>query len=92
MTMVATAAAAMTLTELKSLLSADSYSLKAGVFTVRRGFFYRNGGSAEAYAARVVAAVPGATVLDCGEVWKAFKGGASVANHSHWYVNFTVAR
>jgi len=60
------------------------------VFTVRRGFFYRSGGSAEQLAQRVREAFPEATVLDAGEVWKEFVGGAPLQRQSHWYVKFTL--
>ena len=70
--------------------SIDTLSQKAGVFTVRRGFFYTNGFTAEKLAEKIKAAVPGAIIIEQGEVWKAFRGGASVAQQSHWFVKFTV--
>lgn len=70
---------------------ADSVAILNGVFTVRRGFFYRCGGSAEALRAAVEKAVPGACILDSGEKWTAFNGGASLARSTHWWVKFTVA-
>lgn len=79
----------MTLKQVREIFPADTHSVKNGVFTVRRGFFYSNGFSADAYAAKVLAAFPTATIVDCGEVWKAFRGGASVAQGSHWFVKFT---
>jgi hypothetical protein len=69
---------------------ADTYSVKGGVFTLRKGFFYSNGGDADKFSARVTAAFPDAVILDCGEVWKAFRGGASVAQQTHWFVKFTL--
>ena len=36
------------------------------------------------------AAFPNAEILESGEVWKDFRGGASVAQQSHWFVKFTV--
>jgi len=61
-----------------------------GVFTVRRGFFYRNGKTEADLVAKVKAAFPDAVVVDSGEVWKAFDGGKSVAQQSHWFVKFTL--
>jgi hypothetical protein len=81
----------MTIKQIEELVAADSTSLRNGVFTVRHGFFYRHGGSAESYAAQVIKAVPGAVLVDKGEHYAAFRGGASVANQSHWWVKFTVA-
>lgn len=80
----------MTLKQVRETLSADSYSVKNGVFTVRRTFFYACGGSADKFAAYVKSAFPAATILESGEVWKPFRGGASVAQSSHWFVKFAV--
>lgn len=73
-----------------TMLNASTCSLKAGVYTVRWGFFYRHGGDAQTKVRRVLATFPQALVQDSGEVWKAFNGGASVANQSHWFVKFTL--
>lgn len=79
----------MTQREIKNLLSASSVSIKAGVFTARWGFFWRQGRSSDEYAERVRSKL-GACVLDHGEVWKSFRGGASVSQSSHWWVKFTI--
>ena len=71
-------------------VSFDTLSQRDGVFTLRRGFFYRHGNDANKIAAKVQAALPDAMIVDRGEVWKPFRGGASVAQGSHWYVKFTV--
>jgi hypothetical protein len=76
--------------QVREVLLPDSISQKNGVFTVRRGFFYTGGFTAEGYAAKVKAAFPNATILGCGEVWKPFRGGAGVAAQSHWWVKFEV--
>jgi hypothetical protein len=70
----------------------DTVSKRDGTFTVRRGFFYRNGGSSEALVTRLEALVgkDRLVVLDHGEHWVPFRGGASVANSSHWWVKFRV--
>ena len=80
----------MTNTQVRDALNPDTLSQKNGVFTVRRGFSYKSGFTADAYAAEVLKAFPHATILQKGEVWKAFRGGASVAQQSHWFVKFTV--
>jgi hypothetical protein len=54
----------------------------------RRGFYYRHGNTTEKYIEIVKKAFPNAVIVDSGEVWKAFRGGASLANQSHWYVEF----
>lgn len=79
-----------TLKEVKEKVSADSYSVLAGVFTVREGFFYKHGKTTEDLRAKVLTAFPSAAIIGSGEVFKAFRGGASIANSSHWYVKFTV--
>lgn len=79
-----------TLKQVKELLSADSYSKKGDVFTVRRGFFYTHGKDVTHLQNDVLAAFPEAKFVDSGEVWKPFRGGASTANSSHWFVKFTV--
>ena len=64
---------------------------KEGEFVVRKGFFYTCGGTAEKLSNSVAAALTKAGVAhritNAGEKWKAFRGGASVASQSHWYVH-----
>lgn len=76
------------LTEVKAALLPDTASVKNGVFMIRRSFFYTGGFTADGYAAKVKAAFPNAIILGCGEVWKAFRGGAGTAKQSHWWVKF----
>jgi hypothetical protein len=71
-------------------LHPDSASIRNGVVTVRDEFFYRHGRTAADLVADVLRAFPNATILDSGEIWKPFNGGASTANSSHWFVKFTV--
>lgn len=77
--------------ELRELVFADSIGKnKDGNIVLRKGFFYTHGKTAEGFASTVTEALeacsmPG-SVIDSGEVYKAFRGGASVANQSHWYV------
>lgn len=80
----------LTAASVRELLRVDTVSLRDGVYTARRQFFYRMGGTPEQLEARVRQVLPGATVLSSGEVWKRFNGGASVRNSSHWYVTFTL--
>lgn len=80
----------VTLKQVREQLNPDSASCRAGVFTVREGFFYTHGRTADDLVARVLKAFPTATIFDSGEVWKAFRGDASVAQSSHWFVSFAV--
>lgn len=68
----------------------ENVTLSRGVFTLREGFFYTHGRTAGTLVRRVLAAFPKADVLDSGEVWKAFNGGAPLAKSSHWFVKFTL--
>ena len=68
----------------------ENVSLYKGVYTVRKGFFYRNGFTSDKLAAKVSAAFPSATIVEHDEIWKPFKGGASLKNQSHWYVKFAL--
>lgn len=77
-------------TDVQECLSVDQVSLRYGVFTVRRGFFYTHGFTADGLVANVKAAFPNACIIDSGEVWKPFRGSASVAQQSHWFVKFTL--
>ena len=78
--------------EIKDILghSFDTVSKYKGVFTVRRGFFYRHGGTTDKCVNTVLLKIPGVKIVDSGEIWKAFNGGALLKNQSHWYVKFTV--
>lgn len=84
----------------KSLLSqvklnfdayADSVSKKKdGTIVLRRGYFYRNGMSAEKFAAGVEGLLKAAdlplTVKSFGDHYASFRGGASLATSSHFWV------
>ncbi len=77
--------------KIREAVCEDSISRrKDGCIVVRREFFYKHGGTAESFAAKVTAALKeknvSAHVVDSGEVWKPFRGGASTANSSHWFV------
>ena len=78
---------------IKQIASVDTASKRSGVFTVRREFFYTHGKTAQDFADRVAAELQEAgykiDVVDKGEKWAAFRGGASTANSSHWWVKFT---
>jgi hypothetical protein len=67
---------------------------KAGNLVIRRGFYYRHGGTPEQLAERVLATcklfnIP-AELVDCGENWKPFAGGKGVAQNSHWWAEIKV--
>jgi len=76
------------------VIADDSSKTKRGTYIFRRTFFYRSGGTAESWAAKVVAQLTEANVkvevVDRGEVDKPFRGGASVKQSSHWWVEVKV--
>ena len=76
------------LEEIKWNTGADDISLSKDIITVRRGFFYTMGKTADDYVQRVLKAYPKAKIIDSGEVWRTFRGGASVRTQSHWFVKF----
>ena len=78
--------------EIKDILghAFDSVSKYKGVFTARKGFYYRHGHTEEMSVDEVRSKLPEATIFDSGEIWKAFNGGALLKNQSHWFVKFTV--
>lgn len=78
--------------ELKEKLrsSFDSVSISKGIVTVRQGFFYRMNKTSDDLVNKVKTLFPQAKIIDSGEIWKPFKGGATVKNKSHWFVKFIV--
>lgn len=80
----------MKLQDIKNLLCVDTVSRKDGVITVRKGFYYKMGKSSQDMVNKVKERLPNAEILDSGEHGAAFRGGASVAQGSHWYVKFRV--
>jgi urease gamma subunit len=61
---------------------------KSGTWKFYKGFFYRHGQSAEGWAEKL-SKVPGVKVVDQGEHYTDFRGGASVRASSHFWVEFT---
>jgi len=67
---------------------------KRGSLVLRWSFFYTMGRTAQWYVKAVTElltkhGIPH-TIVDSGEVWKAFRGGASVAQGSHFFVEVKV--
>ncbi|HNX91924.1 MAG TPA: hypothetical protein PKI17_00250 [Syntrophomonas sp.] len=69
-------------------INVDAISKRGEVFTLRHGFFYRHGRSAQYFADGVKKAFPNATILDYGEYWADFNGHAPLCRSSHWFVKF----
>lgn len=72
---------------------ADSVGQKKdGTIVVRRGYFYRNGMDSARFATNVAKLLADAglpvVMTEHGDHWSAFRGGASIANSSHFWVAF----
>lgn len=72
---------------------ADSVGQKKdGTIVVRRGYFYRHGMDSARFATTVAQLLSAAdlpvVMTEHGDHWTAFRGGASVANSSHFWVAF----
>jgi hypothetical protein len=67
---------------------------RKGNYIFRRGYFYRMGGDssnfAEALKAQLYRMNFNAELIDHGDHWVAFNGGASVAKQSHFYAEFII--
>lgn len=77
--------------QIKELLSGvDMVSKnKSGNYIARWTFFYTNGKTSEKYAEKVKSTLPGVKVINSGEHWAPFRGGASIQQSSHFWVEFT---
>lgn len=80
---------------LKENVTADSISkTKDGAYIFRREFFYRHGMDANKFATNITAQLTSThmpivtqfVVEDSGEHYATFRGGASIAQSSHWWV------
>lgn len=60
---------------------------KDGNYIARRAFYYTRGKTSKMLADQF-SKLSYIEVIDHGEVWKPFRGSASIANSSHWYVIF----
>ena len=78
---------------IKDSVHADSVGRKRdGTIMVRFGYYYRGSDTAAKYAEQVARVVgERATVIDSGDHWAAFHGGAIVANSSHFWVQLQPA-
>ena len=77
-------------TDIKEKVNADTISKRDNVYTVRKGFYYKFGGTAIKFVTDVENNIQGAKIIDYGEKFVRFNGGASIASQSHWFVKFTI--
>lgn len=78
------------LSEIKDRIYADTLSKKDDIYTARKQFFYTHGYTSAKFAENIKLALPHAIILEHRERWRAFRGGASVGNSSHWEVKFKI--
>jgi len=71
-------------------LAADQVTVNKKVYTARTGFYFTHGMTEDRLVENILLAFPEAKVVGQGEVWKPFKGGATIRNQSHWWVSFTL--
>jgi hypothetical protein len=76
--------------EIQERLSADTLSKKAGVYTARWGYYWGITKPSDPYADRVKERIPNATILEHGNHFAPFRGGAPVGKQSHFWVKFTI--
>ena len=69
---------------------ADMVSIKKnGNFIARLGYFYRHGYSEDKLAEHILKALgDNIEIVDKGDHWTAFNGGAPLQRQSHWWVEF----
>lgn len=85
-----------TIKEIRILLANDSSTCECvvshnkGLTIIRKGFYYTSGYTSAQFSNKItnILTKAGITikVVGHGEVWKPFRGGASVAQSSHWWV------
>ena len=83
----------MTKREIEELITADEVSkTRDGHFIARKSFFYRHGENEDKFAARIKEQLKSegveTIIIDRGEIWRVFKGSASIKTQSHWWVKF----
>jgi len=61
-----------------------------GNYVIRQGFFYKQGRSAELLAEKLKEKIPTAEIVNKGEIYKPFRGGQTVAQESHFFVEFCI--
>jgi hypothetical protein len=75
--------------EIKSLIGASTVSKNEnGNYVARWSYFYIMGRTTEKYRNLVQEKFPDCTIIDAANHWAAFRGGQSVVQGSHFYVEF----
>lgn len=81
-------------TEIKNALShsADVVSYSKGVYTAKKSYFWGFTQDGSSFADKIVNMIPNAVMLDYGNHYHGFVGGAKTGGpkDSYFYVKFTV--
>ncbi len=82
---------------LRDNIMCDSIGKKrdgSGHFVFRRGYFYRHGIDQHKFAKRISFELSELgidhKIVDCGDHWAPFRGGASIAQSSHFWVQVEI--
>ena len=78
------------LADIKYTLGVDSISKRGDIITIRKGYFYTMGQCTQDLIDKVIKACPNAEIIDSGDYYTAFRGGAKLAQSSHWFVKFII--
>jgi hypothetical protein len=77
--------------DIKKKLGAELVSKnKRGNYVAYWGFFYTFGKTANNYAIKVKGVLPESNIVNCGQHWAPFRGGSTVKQGSHFWVEFTI--
>lgn len=84
----------MTTKELKQKIRCDEITKYNGIFTCRKGFFYRMGKNAMSFKQDIEQQLLKSgilfSIIDFGEKYTNFIGGADLKNQSHWFVKVEI--
>jgi hypothetical protein len=76
---------------LEDVLSASKVSKKqGGSYKAMWSYFYTHGATPEKYVQKVLNKYPNAEIIDKGDNWAPFKGGAPIERQSYMWVQFKI--
>lgn len=70
----------------------DTLSQRDGVFTAKKSYYWGITSNGDAFANKILALVPNSKMVDRGNHWAPFHGGARAGSpqDSYFYVKFTI--
>jgi hypothetical protein len=72
--------------EIRKTIHANVLSLYKGTYTAKWCYFYRNGMTQEKYIDRIKGKFPNAKILESGDHWHSFVGGAKAGSSQDSYI------